>query len=681
MGVESTRTTRSNEAPGSHVVWSSESVPAPFPKHIELALAKLTERPPRGGDWVHEVKFDGYRLAARLKDGAVQLITRNGLDWTDRFPSVAAAVKELGAETAVLDGEVIAVGADGKPDFGALQRAAQPRSANPRAGRARLSYQVFDLLYMDGRDYRPAPLEERKAALRRLLQGVRGALRYTDHLEVSGTDVYEHACRLGLEGVVSKQLGSPYRSGRTDDWLKTTCLQTDDLVVGGFTGPRGSRTGFGALLLGRPVPGGGLRFVGKVGTGFGRGGIAALAERLDPITTDISPFVERLPADAIRTGVTWVEPRLVVEVAYSGVTDGGRLRHPRYGHLREDKDPSEVAPAPADADHVPLAASDPDDEAGEHGGESVAEPVVKRGKSEAEVAGVRLTNAGRVLYPEQGVTKLDLAEYYAAVGEELLRRAARRPLALVRCPEGTAQQCFYQKHPGPSFAPGLPRIPIQEKEDVDDYVYLESVSDLVSLVQLGVLEVHAWGSTVDHLEQPDILVFDLDPGPGVKLDYVKTVARRLRDLLTRLGLGAFLRATGGKGLHVVVPLTPEADWDEVKGFAKAIADALAASDPDRLTTNLSKSKRDGKVFVDYLRNGRGSTAIVNYSTRSREGAPVAVPLRWEELGRLEHPGAYDVAGARKRLAALKQDPWEGFEESAVPLSRALASLSDLEPPS
>lgn len=660
-------------------MWSSESVPAPFPRRIELALAKLAERPPRGGDWVHEVKFDGYRLAARLEGGEVRLITRNGLDWTDRFPSVAVALEELDVKNAILDGEVIAVGVDGKPDFGALQRAAQPRSANPRATRTRLSYQLFDLLYLEGRDYRPAPLEERKAALRQLLAGVNGVLRYTDHLDVPGTDVYEHACRLGLEGVVSKRLGSSYRAGRTDDWLKTTCLLTDDLVVGGFTGPRGSRTGFGALLLGRPVPGGGLRFVGKVGTGFGRGGIADLAERLDPITTDTSPFVERLPADAVRTGATWVEPRLVVEVAYSGVTDGGRLRHPRYRHLREDKDPSEVAPAPADRERVSLADGRRYEEADDDGGVSVADPGVKRGKREAEVAGVRLTNAGRVLYPDQGVTKLDLAEYYAAVGEELLRRAARRPLALVRCPEGTAEQCFYQKHPGPSFAPGLPRIPIQEKEDVDDYVYLESVSDLVSLVQLGVLEVHAWGSTVDHLEQPDIVVFDLDPGPGVELDYIKTVARRLRDLLTRLGLGAFLRATGGKGLHVVVPLAPEADWDEVKGFAKAVADALAASDPDRLTTHLSKSKRGGKVFVDYLRNGRGSTAIVNYSTRSREGAPVAVPLRWEELGKLEHPGAYDIAGARRRLAALKKDPWEGFEEAAVPLSKALAALSDLEP--
>lgn len=663
---------------------------APFPKRVGVALARLAERPPRGGDWVHEVKFDGYRLAARLEGGEARLLTRNGLDWTDRFPSVAQALEELDVESALLDGELIALGADGRPDFGALQRAAQPRSPRPRATGARLTYQLFDLLYLDGRDYRPAPLEERKAALRQVLKGASGLLRFTAHLDVPGTEVYEHACRLGLEGVVSKRLGSPYRSGRTDDWLKTTCLLADDVVVGGFTGPRGSRTGFGALLLGRPTPGGGLRFVGKVGTGFGRDGIAALAERLGPLTTDESPFVERLPADAVRTGASWVEPRLVVEVAYSGVTDGGRLRHPRFRHMREDKDPADVAEfgpgeddesaagVREDGDRGPEGSDDEAVEGRAEGGVSVSEARRSGGRREVEVAGVNLTNPGRVLYPEQGVTKRDLALYYESVGEFLLRRAAKRPLALVRCPEGTAEQCFYQKHPGPSFAPGLPRIEIQEKEDLEDYVYLESVPHLVSLVQLGVLEIHAWGSTVDHLEQPDIVVFDLDPSPGVDLDYTKEIARRLRDLLTKLGLGAYLRVTGGKGLHVVVPLVPEADWDAVKGFAKAVAEALAATDLQRLTTNMSKSKRQGKLFIDYLRNGRGSTAIVNYSTRSREGAPVALPLRWEELSRLEHPGAYDIASARRRIASLKTDPWDGFEESAVPLSTVLDKLAELD---
>jgi len=287
-----------------------------------------------------------------------------------------------------------------------------------------------------------------------------------------------------------------------------------------------------------------------------------------------------------------------------------------------------------------------------------------------EVAGVRVTSPGRVVYPALGITKGEVAEYYAAVGEALLDRAAHRPLAVVRCPEGVGGDCFYQKHPSDSFEPGLPQVRIQEKDELDDYHYLSSVADLVSLVQFGVLEVHVWGSTVDRLEQPDRLVFDLDPSPGVPFDVTKRAARRVRQALEERGLTPFLRATGGKGLHVVAPLVPEAGWDEAKAFAEALAGELADEDPEHLTTALPKAQREGKVFVDYLRNGRGATAIADYSLRSRPGAGVAVPLRWDELSALESPAAYDMRRARRRLAALKQDPWEGFEEAAAPLSSA-----------
>lgn len=294
------------------------------------------------------------------------------------------------------------------------------------------------------------------------------------------------------------------------------------------------------------------------------------------------------------------------------------------------------------------------------------------GDDESRVAGVRLTNPDRVLYADQGATKKDLAEYYVAVGEELLRYAASRPLSLVRCPEGSEAQCFYQKHPGPAFASSLPRVPVEESDGVEEYAYLESVSDIVALVQAGVLEIHAWGSTVDDLERPDLVVFDLDPSEDVAFDYTKRIARQMRDLLARLGLEGFLRTTGGKGLHVAVPLLPDSDWDTVKAFTKGVAEAVAASDPERLTTNMSKAKRGGKVFIDYLRNGRGATAIVNYSTRSRPGAPVAVPLRWDELARLGSPGAYDIVSVRRRLASLNEDPWAGFEAARRPLSEVLA---------
>lgn len=302
----------------------------------------------------------------------------------------------------------------------------------------------------------------------------------------------------------------------------------------------------------------------------------------------------------------------------------------------------------------------------------MAKQTVKSDDADDTVAGVKLTSPDRVVYADQGVTKKDLAEYYAEVGEELLRHARSRPLSLVRCPEGSEEQCFYQKHPGPAFASSLPRVPIEESDGVEDYLYLESVSDIVALVQAGVLEIHIWGSTVADLERPDILVFDLDPSEDVPFDFTKRIARQTRDLLARLGLSGFLRTTGGKGLHVVVPLVPDLEWDDAKAFAKGFAEAVAASDPERLTTNMSKAKRGGKVFIDYLRNGRGATAIASYSTRSRAGAPVAVPLRWDELTRLKSPGTYDMASVRRRLSSLKEDPWAGFEEARRPLSPVVA---------
>lgn len=290
-----------------------------------------------------------------------------------------------------------------------------------------------------------------------------------------------------------------------------------------------------------------------------------------------------------------------------------------------------------------------------------------RTKDPATIAGVAISNPDRVLYADQGVTKLDLARYYAEIGDRLLERSAGRPLSLVRCPEGSEAHCFYQKHPGPAFAASLPRTLIEESEGAADYVYLRTVSDLVALVQAGVLEVHAWGSTIDDLERPDVLVFDLDPSDGVAFSYTKSVAAKLRDMLTDLGLTSFLRTTGGKGLHVVVPLTPASDWEAAKEFAKSVAQALAGTDPQRLTTSMSKAKRVDRLFIDYLRNARGATAIVNYSTRSRLGAPVATPLRWDELGRLTSSAAYDIVSIRRRVAALKADPWDGFEDARMPL--------------
>lgn len=632
--------------------------PRELPPPPRLQLATFAQRPPSGDGWLHEIKYDGYRIAATLAGNRVRLTTRNLLDWTHRFPAVAAAIAGLNATSAVLDGEIVAFDAAGRASFSALQewlgrRSARGASRGDGAGArgsssAAVVYQVFDLLELDGEDLTSAPLTERKARLTELLAAGSedGRLRFTEHLGASGAEVYLAACRLRLEGVVSKRASAPYRAGRNDDWVKSTCLASDDFVIGGFTHPRGSRPGIGALLLGEYGDDGGLRYVGKVGTGLRDEQLVELATRLRGLARDASPFVDSVPRAAVSAGVTWVEPRLVAEVIYAERTRGGMVRQARFHSLREDKD-----------GRPPVATTSED-------GEGVV------------IAGVRLSNPDRVLYPEQGVTKATLAAYYVAVAEELLHFAAQRPLSLVRCPEGAEEQCFYQKHPGAGFAQALPRVAIEESEGVEDYLYLAEPAHLVALVQSGVLEVHAWNSRVTDLERPNTLVFDLDPSEGVELDYVKDTARLLRDLLDRLGLVGFLRATGGKGLHVVVPIVPEREWDHVKAFARGLAEAAAATDPERLTTKLSKQQRVGKVFIDYLRNSRGATAIVNYSTRSRPGAPVAVPLRWSELSKLASPAAYDVDSVRRRLSSLGSDPWEGFEQAR----RRLPSLDADEKP-
>ena len=666
---------------------------ARLPQPPRLQLATYVDEPPVGDEWIHEIKFDGYRLAATLHRGRARLTTRNLLDWTERFAHVAEAVAQLPAGSAVLDGEVVALGSDNRSDFGALQRWLGANTSNGVSGvdlsRYTIVYQVFDLLHLDGSDLRSSPLERRKELLRELLARAEPALaresgsggrssaassspqtvvRHTDHLTSSGPDVYRAACRLGLEGVVSKRLGSPYTEGRGSDWLKSTCLATGDFVVGGFTDPQSSRAGFGALLLGEWADGV-LRYVGKVGTGFSDALLASLTRRLERSRRADSPFATDVPRLVVRAGVTWVDPELVVEIGHAGRTHGGLLRQARFRGLREDKDTSEVA-SPTGTRAAP---KEPRMSTGStRSKRSTSTTRSTQDRDAAKVADVAISNPDRVLYPDQGVTKLDLARYYAAVGEQLLAWAANRPLSLVRCPEGSEAQCFYQKHPGPAFAASLPRVPIEESEGVEDYLYLKTVSDLVALVQAGVLEVHAWGSTVEDLERPDMLVFDLDPSDGVAFTYTKSVATDLRDVLAGLGLTGFLRTTGGKGLHVVVPLTPDSDWDTAKEFAKTVAQGLADRDPRRLTTAMAKAKRVDKVFIDYLRNGRGATAIVNYSTRSRLGAPVATPLRWDELARLTSSAAYDIVSVRRRLASLKSDPWEGFDEARKPLSSAIA---------
>jgi bifunctional non-homologous end joining protein LigD len=658
----------------------------------KLQLATLVSTPPEGEAWLHEIKLDGYRVAARVAEANVQLFTRNGHDWTARFPAIAAALAGLPARRALLDGEVVALGADGVSSFRALQEALS-------TGRSEaLVYHAFDLLHLDEYDLRDVTQIDRKVALARLLQAWRrpptSPVRYTDHLVGKGSAFLAKACALGLEGIVSKRSDARYLASRGRRWLKTKCTLHEDLVVGGYTAPRGTRSGFGALLLGA-LQDGALIYAGRVGSGFGERQLRRLLAELEARRRPTSPFEGPVP-DA--RSVTWVEPELVVEVAFTERTRDGRLRHPTFRGLRDDKDPAEVVAAPREAGAAAGAAerTPRDAERGRAGpgrqtgqARAPARPDrgsggngrgrTSRGRGGVEVAGVHLTNPDRVLYPEQGITKLALAHYYEGVQTHVLPGLRRRPLALVRCPQGHDEQCFYQKHPGDGFAPSLPRVTIAGKEAQGRYAYVETLADLIGLVQLGVLELHVWGCRVDDVERPDQLVLDLDPGDDVPWAETLATARSLHERLADLGLTSFLRTTGGKGLHLVVPLAGNQGWDDVKAFARAVCERHAAEDPRRRTTNMSMARRRGRIFLDYLRNGRGATAIASYSTRARSGAPVAVPIRWDELSSALRSDRYDVDNVRRRLAALGADPWHGFEAARRGITSAMRAAVGLTP--
>jgi bifunctional non-homologous end joining protein LigD len=589
---------------------------APMPAFVPPQLATLVERPPDGPEWLHEIKFDGYRLLCRIDRGRVQLLTRTGQDWTHRFPTLAKAVPTR-IEPAMIDGEAVVMRSDGVSSFQALQEALS-------AGRDdAIVFYAFDLLFADGADLRGAPLETRKARLAELLRGQGGdRLRVSTHIDGRGAEVWQNACDMALEGVVSKRRDAPYRSGRGPDWLKTKCGARQEFVIGGYTGLATDRRSVGALLLGH-YEDGVLVYAGKVGTGFTAKSRRALHETLAKLRRKTPPFAS-VPG-AVRRAC-WVEPRLVAEIAHAGWTRDGRLRHPAFQGLRQDKPARDVA--------------------------KDAPKRVRAKSSNAVVAGVALTHADRVLYPEQGVTKRDLAEYYAQVAEAMLPHVAGRPLTLVRCPGGRGGQCFYQKHPGPSAPERLRRTRVAPDQE---QLVLDDVAGLVALVQIGVLELHLWGSRADDLERPDRIVFDIDPDAGVAWSGVLAAARELRERLARLKLESFVKTTGGKGLHVVVPVAPALEWPAVKDFAKGIAEAMAGDSPGAYTTNMRKAERKGRIFIDYLRNDRGATAVAPFSTRARPGAPVATPISWRELATVR-PAALDVATVPRRVRT-RDDPW------------------------
>lgn len=588
---------------------------------------------PAGPNWLHEVKYDGYRIIARKAGEEVTLFSRSGLDWTVRFPAIASAMLTLPCDSVMLDGEAAFVLPSGITDFKSLQEHID--SPHPS-----IRYFAFDILFLDGKDLRKKPLKQRRAALAALMskKGISNYLVYADYVEGQGPEFYAEASAHGLEGIMSKRADRPYISGRGRDWLKIKSKQGEEFVIGGYSRSDVRGKPFSSLLLGS-YEDGKLIYAGKVGTGFDAPAFSRLAKKFAPLKRTRSPF-EEVPA-AERKGAVWLEPKLVAEIAFAERTRDGRLRHPSFKGLREDKPPREVHGEQADEEAGMARAS----------AQHAKEPVF---------SGVTLSNPDKVYYPEAGLTKLDIAKYYEAVASHLLTYATRRPISLVRCPDGIDGQRFFQRHAMKGMSAAIKQVPIPGGESKKPYLYIDSEEGLFGLVQIGTLEIHDWGVSLKQIDKPDRLVFDLDPDEELPLATLKAAAVEVRAFLGDLGLKSFLKSTGGKGLHLVAPLTPRLGWDEVKAFAKAVADALVAARPDRYTANPLKRTREGKIFVDYLRNQRGGSAIVNYSTRAKEGAPVAVPLRWDELKGLKAAAPYTVKTLPARLKALKRDPWEGF---------------------
>jgi bifunctional non-homologous end joining protein LigD len=658
-------------------------------------LATLVDETPAGDDWVHEIKYDGYRMLCRIDKGKVTVFSRSGKEWTGALGGIADAVAALGIGSAWLDGEVAVVDDRGQTSFQALQNALSDPADQ------RLVYFVFDLLYLDGYDLQGVTLVERKALLRKLIPESAASLRFSADVHGSGEEFFKQACALGLEGAVSKRADSTYRGGaRTGDWIKVKCGKRQEMVIGGFTDPQGSRSGFGALLLGVYVADGSLCYSGKVGTGFNDRILASLRARLDKLAQSSSAFANP-PRGYEAKGVHWVKPQLVAEVAFTEWTEDGTLRHPSFQGLREDKKATDVVRenpvAETEATGTkPVKAAKPTSKSGKSRSSSPkassatpVRPPAKKASARAvdanalptsdTVAGIKLSHPDKLLYPESKLTKQDLARYYESVGAWILPHVQGRPLSLVRCPDGWSGECFYQKHAPKSINPAVERVLVPEGSGKATYMAANSVPALVALVQWGVLELHPWGSRTPRLDRPDRLIFDFDPDDDVAWDEIVAAVGILRTLLGDLDLKGFLKTTGGKGLHIVVPVRATLSWDEAKGFSKAIADLMARTFPERFVAVMSKSRRKGKIFIDYLRNAEGATAIAAYSLRARKNAPVSTPIAWEELDQDVRFDHFNLRTVPARLTTLKSDPWLDFLETRQSITKAMFKRVGYEP--
>jgi bifunctional non-homologous end joining protein LigD len=622
-----------------------------MPGDLKPQLATVANQAPEGPEWLHEIKYDGYRLLARIEEGEVRLITRRGLDWTAKIPTLAHRLGELPLDSALIDGELVHLEPEGTTSFAGLQDAISSGKTGA------LNFFAFDLLYRDGWNLTGAALEDRKTALAEIIPpNQQGMLRYSDHQIGRGPAFLSQACNFALEGIVSKRRTEPYRPGRSRSWLKSKCRNREEFVVIGYTDPEGSREGFGALLVGYYDPQGKLRYAGRVGTGFNTGQLIQLHRRLQSLARPEPPVT--LPKGVSRKGVHWIEPRLVAELEFATWTADAILRQASFQGLRDDKDASDVVYDPKTQTPVEPAAKPKKASARpKKAASKKAETEPQRARDGSLIfEGVRLTHPDRILYPGTNLTKLDVARYYAAVSDWALPELAYRLLTLVRSP-AAGMKTFYQKHIGAEAPEAIKRFNVDGQEEPEIYPYIEDLPGLIGLVQMGVLEIHPWGSRVDKFELPDRVTIDLDPDEDLPWQRVTEAAIDVRDALAGIGLKSFAKTTGGKGLHVVVPLTPKLDWDQVKAFAKWLADSFVAQRLGDFTANMAKRARHGRIYIDYLRNGRGATAVGAYVPRSRPGAPVSTPVSWEEVERGVRAAEFTVETVPQRLATLPTDPW------------------------
>jgi bifunctional non-homologous end joining protein LigD len=567
-------------------------------------------------------------MLARLTKRDARLLTRSGKDWTGKLPHLVRELKRLGLEESWLDGEIVVLREDGRSSFQRLQNAFESR------GDAQIVYYVFDAPFLKGEDLRALPLAERKDRLKKNLKPS-ATVRFSEHLEGEAAEVLDQACRLGLEGLIGKDTGAVYAAGRTRTWIKLKCRPRQDFVIVGYTAPGGSRTGFGALLLGTYDAKMKLRYAGKVGTGFDEHLLSVLTKRLSGLQRADSPLANPPRERAIR----WVKPQLVCEVAYAERTDDGVLRQASFMGLREDIPPKSVGEERAQKPPGPQERND-------------------------DLQGVKISHPERVIYPALGLAKLDLARYYDAVGEWLLPHLAGRPLTLVRCPDGVEGECFYQRHLAMGASPGDVKTFKRLRSSKGHYLYVDSRRGILSMVQNGAIEMHTWGATLPDTTHPDRITLDLDPGEDLPWAELRRAAGMTRTVVEGLGLGCFLKTTGGKGLHIVVPIARKLGWDEVKEFSRLIAEFLVRAEPAFFTSRMAKAGRTGKVFVDYLRNAETASAVSAFSARARRNAGVATPLHWDELDRDDLRGRFTVLTVPKRLAALQDDPWAGYARAA-----------------